>query len=266
MKKILFLFISCILPLSYCFGEEDDNRSVYFCTKDLDALRSVAKENKENIGTTKDEYCVHKEISNNVNLKFRHCFLLLAQKIKVNDKFYYLKTDQAPFGYGSEESGLLTPKRGTARAEEIEPGTTIACAPVLDKKDIKGKLFDGADEEDMFYWWTKIQNLMNKDAKTADYDTFKHNCCTVAFDAIKKVDGHLERINFSNFNEGYGTINRDGLSLLEFLGLSGKVSSEISKASANKWIFKASVILPANSMEERQSGAETSDCNDKHDL
>jgi len=187
------------------------------------------------------------EINNELNLKFRHCFLLLAKQIRINEKFYYLKADQAPFGYGSEDSGLSTSKQGTVRTEVIGSNTAIACVPVLEQGDIQGKPIDGRNEESMFYWWTKIQLLMHKDAKTNLYDTFKHNCCTVTYDAIKAVGGHLDRINFSNFNEGYGIIDRDGLSLLNFLGLSSAVSAEISRASANKWLFfKDGTVLSTN--------------------
>jgi hypothetical protein len=169
----------------------------------------------------------------------------LPEKLEEMAAFIMLETDQALFGYGSEDSGWSTSKQGKARAETLTPGTAIACVPVLDQKDICNRLVDGKERK-MFYWWTVVQNYMDEDANEDLYDTSSHNCCTVASNAIKEVGGHLEGLDFTSFNEGYGTIDTDGMTLLKFIGLSASISSEVSRASSNKvtrFLFKNDGIM-----------------------
>lgn len=247
---ILFLgayfFLVCAVRAE---NQPNNGESIYFCTKDLDVLHSVAIENPANNDTEKGRYCAANNFDSAILKKFRHCFLMLARKVKGNGHFYYLETDQALFGYGSEDSGSsATSKRGKARAETLVPGTAMACVPVLNQGDIHGNNLLDTDgkERNMFYWWTVVQNYMDADATENSYDTYTHNCCTVASNAIKKVGGHLEKINFASFNEGYGIIDKEGMSLLKFIGLSAAVSWEFGKGSSNKvsrFLFKSDSIL-----------------------
>ena len=105
---------------------------------------------------------------------------MFARQIKGNDEFYYLETDQALFGYGSGDgdNGSSTSKQGKVRAETLDSGTAIACVPVLNQNDIRGKLIN-SKERAMFYWWTVIQNYMDEDASNNLYDTSTHLSITV---------------------------------------------------------------------------------------
>lgn len=263
---IIMIFLAIFVKAEDLVDVYDDNEGIYFCTKDLDVLNSVTTKVPENNNTDKGRYCAANKLDSELLTDFRHCFLMIAKKIKGNDSFYYLESDQAPFGYGSEDSGLSSSggsenslnsppsKQGKARAEMIATGTAIACVPMLGQDDIKNKAVDGKVKS-MFYWWTAIQNIMHESANKKLYNTFSHNCCTVASEAIGKVGGHLENINFLSFNEGYGTMDRKEISLLEFLGLATKLSSEVSSASSGKifnFLFKI----------DSSKGSEI--CHDKH--
>ena len=232
-----------------------EEEGVYFCTKDIDVLHSAAPQVSEDINPDTDRslYCATNDFNDKLFTEFRHCFLMIAKKIEENGDYCLLKTDHALFGYGSEDSGSSPPRssNGIARAETITPGIPIACVLVLSQDDIENKLHEGKKRR-MFFWWTQIMNHMDEDANNNQYETFKHNCCTVAADAIKKVGGHIERINFASFNKGYGVINKDG-GFLPPLEAIFSVSSQITRSCTDRlygFIFQVNTMVKSQACEE----------------
>jgi hypothetical protein len=86
------LFWECTVRAETQTGIHNDNgESIYFCTKDLDILKSIANENPANNNTGKGQYCAANKLNSTLLTKFRHCFVMIARKIRGNGSFYYVR-------------------------------------------------------------------------------------------------------------------------------------------------------------------------------
>lgn len=242
MKIFFHVFVCCMFLFS-TFAIAG-NEGIYFCTKDLDAMKAVSVENENNLGTS--HFAVHNNLNNPYNTGLRHCFIVHATKIGEDKTSLYLKVENA-LGYGSPDFALRA-KTGGVYPEPIIKNATVSCVPVFEESDLKGQ------EEEIFDVWMKAYSSMYKKSKKFEYNTIGHNCCTVAYKAIKDIGGHLERINEKSFNmRGMGIVW--GQTFSNIAGIFSSSSSSFPViVEASKKMFSSSA--GSSSPEETKTDAE----------
>ncbi len=229
MKRILCTFACCLSLFSpFALAEE---QGVYFCTKDLDAMSSFSETNGNNIH--EGNFIVYDDLNNPHNTKLRHCFMILATKIGEEHGNLYLSRDAA-FGYGSVDY-VLRAKAGVVYDEPYIPRATVSCVPVFEKGDLVE-----INNKDMFDVWLSVQRSMHDEQEKSEYNTIGHNCCTVAYQAVKDINGHLERIDATSFNlNGMGILWGQTLGTITSYVSSSSSSSPII-VRANRKLFDSS--------------------------
>ena len=194
MKKSLCAFMMGILLLpSFAFGK--NNHGIYFCTKDVDGLTSIAQPNENNKGF--EDLAAYTGLDNEMHTFARHCFMVFAKKIEENEKILKLKTINT-YGYGSSGDNSYG-KEGLAAPERDVKNRPVSCVLILDEADLK-------DGEKIHYKWADVVEIMDNEVvnpisnKQINYNLIGHNCCTVAYKAVIGIGGHIENIDPTSFN------------------------------------------------------------------
>lgn len=218
MIKYILLFACCTFLFSP-IAIAENSKSIYFCTRDLDAVSSFSIENENNLGD--HFFAVHKNIDNPYNAELRHCFMAYATKLAEDEDNSYLNVESA-LGYGSEDSASRA-KEGGVFPEPIIAKATVSCVPVFEEADLSK-----TNKKKMHEIWTMVYGSMFNEAESEEYNITGHNCCTVAYKATMDIEGHLERINKDSFNiKGMGIVWGQ-----TFAALSGFSSSSLSSYPA----------------------------------
>ncbi len=172
-------------------------KSVYFCTKDLDSLQSspesVTGQNPDNKGNLEMQVYFPLENDKHTVFNFRHCFVTFASIDKVDKGVLHLKHVRT-YGYGGNPNPQEHKKTGGAYHEPNLEGKVISCVPVFESSALSNS------SEDIYDKWTKINRIMDEETESANYNTIGHNCCSVAYHAVKHAGGDISNINPSNFN------------------------------------------------------------------
>lgn len=226
MKKFLYVFTLCMFlsPL-FASGDDGNEKSIYFCTKDIDALQSIAAENKDNDGFK--NLIVYKKLNNELHAFLRHCFFVFAKKISDNNDGTLTLKVMETYGYGSDNFDTAS-KGGRAYPEADVEKKVVSCVPIIKNTDLT------TESGDIYDKWAGVLRAMDKETDNP-YNTFGHNCCTVAYGVVKNIKGNLEQIDPSTFNlYGVGIIWGQTLGYITDLTSS---SSSGSSIKANKTHF-----------------------------
>lgn len=262
--SILFFVLNFFL-LSFAFADSSEvldlteknqsKKGIYFCTRDVEEDISGWSPPVKSDKSWKDytESVIVVENSDSTKHKYlRHCFVLLAKEISragdAGDKlvleiphgfsqgYYPIGGDKSKGHVSSEDFWLFDKK---ARDER-----TVSCTPLIQEGD-KDKKKNSADallinEDDLYSVWDVLIQAMSDDSKkTPIWDRYTHNCCTVAFESLRKVTNDsdyllsLSSINKRSFNVfGCGiSFDFNDDTFLGYVQGVGRFSKEISKGA-----------------------------------
>jgi hypothetical protein len=230
-NKIVFLILySIICNISFA----KDDKSIYFCTKDIDAVQSSPASstgnNKENDGNVHMNVYFPLENDKHNVLNLRHCFMLFGTEVKNENSKVSLK-DVTTYGYGvPNPNPSQYSKGGGTYIEKGLEQKVVSCVPVLQKSKMR-------ENENIYDKWGKVLETMDREAKESLYNTAGHNCCSVAYKAVEAIAGDLSKIDPGNFNlYGLGIVwgatigaitDNIGLSLHSSSLLSSTISAKI---------------------------------------
>lgn len=184
-KSFLSLFVVYFLFQTSYVCSQHSSEAIYFCTRDLDNGFSTAGVEEENIGNAYIK--VIPNIGNSENTILRHCFMMHGVKVKSKSSHDYLSSRTTlGFFYDSEINEAIY-------ANEELSNQVVSCTPVrVINKGEKGTFI-----------WNDIANFYNSEILKG-YNTFSHNCCTVAYNSISAVGGDNSAIDPRSFNFGVG--------------------------------------------------------------
>lgn len=183
--KIAFFSVFGTLSVNnFVFGSD-----IYFCTKDLKHSISPGLTNEQNV-PDQNYINIQEEISNNENTTLRHCFMALGDKDRViedSEIKTYLKLKFTV--------GFFVDDKGNAEfGNDWFDKHTISCTKVRKIEN----------NENEFVEWSKVLTFFKESVKLG-YNEVSHNCCSVAYDSISKINGIKTNIDVRSFNLGIGT-------------------------------------------------------------
>jgi hypothetical protein len=194
MRRLTFVFaafVYCVVLLlpSFAFGKIEKPQAIYFCTKDIDALQSVAADNKYNEGFK--NLTVYKKLNNEYHAFLRHCFFVFATTTKETDEILNLGSVKT-YGYGSDDFATAS-KGGRSYPETDVPNKVISCVPIIKSGEL-------TKDNDIYDKWTDILRMMDEEADKTSYNVLGHNCCTVAYKIANDIQGNITQIDPNAFN------------------------------------------------------------------
>jgi len=198
-RNIFFLSVVFISSISITTMAKD----ILFCTKDIDLMQSspasVTGSNPDNLGNIDMQAYFPLENDKHNSFNLRHCFVAFAKVEKVEGSILSLKQVQT-YGYGANPNPQEYAKTGDSYQEIGLDQKVVSCVFVLNSstldnpREINGK-------------WAEITAIMDDETEAENYNTVGHNCCSVAYYAVKQVSGDLSQVNPKNFNlNGMGII------------------------------------------------------------
>lgn len=222
-KYILPTFITILMTSSVAQSSEE----ILFCTKDIDALQSIASSNHHNQGTTASmNVSGSLENDQHTALNARHCFLALAY-VERQENGFLLLSDLSTRGYGSSNAPHNdgSSKTGNAGIEENLEKKVVSCVSILNGSMLAKQNEAKQLNETIFNRWAIVLQATSKSARERDYHTIDYNCCTVAYKAAQKAGANLTHVNPTGFNFGGMGIAWNTTTITESVLLSSSPSS-----------------------------------------
>lgn len=178
---------------------------------------------KQNIGSC--EIRAMEKLENDHNTKFRHCFVMLAEKNEKEEEInrrgskekysYFIKKATYNF-YGDPQ---LT--EGANASEEDIKDRIVSCQKIQSFKE---------DYSQATKAWSDILTYFEGQKKLG-YNPLNHNCCTVAYDSLLNNGMDVSGIDKLSFNLGIGIEYRIDTS--NFISqISGSSSNNLSNSNS----------------------------------
>lgn len=244
------LLAICLVAASVSSAKAAHEKDIFFCTKDLDSLQSspgsITGSNVNNNGNANMQTYFPLENDKHNVLNLRHCFVTFASIETKEDSILTLKQVQT-YGYGANPAPEGHKKTGDAYEESGLQKKIVSCVPVLESSKLK---LQGSGES-IYQKWAKITEVMDKETDAANYNTIGHNCCSVAYHAVKEAEGDLSHIDSSNFNL-YGMGIRWGQSI-------GNITDYLTVSTHNSFQFLASATFFSPSSDSNSTKENTKD-------
>ncbi|CAL7963621.1 exported hypothetical protein [Gammaproteobacteria bacterium] len=134
---------------------------------------------------------------------YRHCSILSAQYVDDKDGYIRLKGFDTKGFFQNEKQLYPSHEQDTAvdRNDQIDSSTVCTLVKQAENKREYVKL-------------TNIISEFFAFETDKGYSVTEHNCCTVAYNAVKKINGNTDVIDRSNFNHGIGMPSNSWFSFL----------------------------------------------------
>jgi len=278
MKKVAYVSLMGMLlclPFSFIYADEflcsDDfeksSAAIYFCTRDVEEYESTGIPSDKSLDNYPDSIIVVGNKDSTKHKYLRHCFVLLANEIVVdsstnNDLILKIGTGFSlgyyPSGGGrgtvlSEDGWLFDKKKRDERA--------VSCTPIEISKKIDGDI--PLDENDIYSAWYTIKIKMDEDlAKNPYFDRFKHNCCSVVFERLRRANkesdysfdlSNIKKRNYNILGRGI-SFSRSDDSTMDYVVGCGKLS---------KGVFRTIKIIVMKKIQFDNSNNQKSDNDDE---
>jgi hypothetical protein len=219
VKKIITLtcaFVLCSLVIAGDKHSTEDGKKlgIFFCTCDLGASESKVQHSDKNLAGYPDSFIVIDREDSSRYSPLRHCFVMAGYELGGT---YNKLVIEVIFSLGYYNIGANI---GMVQREDdwllnagVRKKYVISCTPVIQEGMVginKANPKAGVTRKDVNDIWYKLRDEMT--AADSIYDRDTNNCCTVAFEALRKVRdenkdfsidlSHIKKRNFNIFGRG----------------------------------------------------------------